>query len=113
MVKKLPTKAELRAALEQETREYLKSGGKVQEVPSGVSGTDPDKAQAFHSGALFTRPRSTRTFVPEVVAAIESRRGRLKARRHRVRQRSAPPRPRRKVIYDDFGEPVRKIWIDD
>lgn len=113
MVKKPPTKAEIRAALEQETRDYLKSGGKVQEVPSGVSGTDPAKAQAFHSGALFSRPRSTRTFVPEVVAAIESRRGKLKAKRHSVRQRARLSRPRRKIIYDDFGEPVRKIWIDD
>jgi hypothetical protein len=113
MVKKLPTKAELRAALEQETREYLSAGGKVQEVPSGVSGTDPVKAQAFHSGALFTRPRSTRTFVPEVVAAIESRRGQLKTKRQQVRQRSRLPRPRRKIIYDDFGEPIRKVWVED
>jgi hypothetical protein len=113
MVKKPPSKAELRAALEQETRRYLKSGGKVEQVPRGVSGTDPEKAQAFHSGALFTQPKTTRTFIPEVVAAIEERRGQLKVKRRQAPKRSRLPGPRRKVLYDDFGEPLRKVWIDD
>ena len=113
MVKKLPSKAEQRAALEQETRRYLKSGGKVQEIPSGVSGTDPTKAQAFYSGALFTQPRGSRTVLPEVVAAIESRRGQLKIKRRQTPKRSRLPTPRRKVIYDDFGEPIRKVWVDE
>ena len=113
MVKKLPSKDDLRAALEQETNRYLKSGGKVQEIPKGVSGTDPDKAQAFHSGALFDQPRTSRTFLPEVVAAIEGRRSQLKRKKRQVRKRSRLPTPRRKVIYDDFGEPIRKVWVDE
>jgi hypothetical protein len=113
MVKKLPTKAEMRAALEQETRRYLKSGGKVEQVPRGVSGTDPARAQAFHSGALFNQPRAPRTFLPDVVAAIENRRGQLKRKHRPVRKRSRLPSPRRKIIYDDFGEPIRKVWIEE
>jgi hypothetical protein len=113
MVKKLPNKAELRAALEQETNRYLKSGGKVEQVPQGASGTDPEKAQSFYSGALFSQPPSPRTFVPEVVAAIEKRRGQLKSKGRPVRKRSRLPNPRRKVVYDDFGEPIRKVWVDE
>ena len=113
MVKKVPTKAELRAALEQETRRFLSGGGKVVEVPRGTSGADPKKPQTFQASSLFTEPRSTRTFVPEVVAAIESRRNELKNKRRAVPRRSRLRQPRRKTIYDDFGEPIRKVWVDD
>ncbi len=113
MVKKVPTKAELRAALEQETRRYLKDGGKVEQVPRGVTGSDPQKPQTFQSSSLFNEPRSSRTFVPEVVAAIESRRTELKRKRRAAPKRSRLPRARRKTIYDDFGEPIRKVWVDE
>ncbi len=113
MVKKLPTKADLRSALEQETRRYLNQGGKVEEVPAGATGNDPDKPQTFQASRLFSEPRSTRTFVPDVVAAIESRRSQLKRGRQSVPKRSRLKRPRRKTIYDDFGEPIRKVWVDD
>jgi len=113
MVKKLPTKAELRAALEQETSRYLKSGGKVESVPQGATGTDSQNAQALYSGALFTKPRDERTFVPEVIRAIEERRQQLKGRGRGVRKRERLPKQRRKVIYDDFGEPIRKVWTED
>ncbi len=113
MVKKLPTKADLRAALEQETRRYLNKGGKVEQVPAGATGTDPDKPNTFQSSRLFSEPRSSRTFLPEVVAAIESRRSQLKRNRRAAPKRSRLPRPRRKTIYDDFGEPIRKVWVDD
>lgn len=113
MVKKVPTKAELRAALEQETRRYLKQGGKVESVPAGATGADPQKPQGFQATRLFNEPKGTRTFVPEVVAAIESRRCELKRRRRTQTRRSRLPRPRRKTIYDDFGEPIRKVWVDE
>jgi hypothetical protein len=112
MVKKLTTKAELRAQLEEETSSFLDQGGEVSEVARGTSGTNPLNAQAFHSGGLFTQPRSERTFVPEVVAAIEARRkDGVKSRA--VRKRSRAPQQRRKVLYDDFGEPIRKVWVDE
>jgi hypothetical protein len=112
MVKKLPTKSDLRAQLERETSRFLKKGGEVSEVPHGASGTDPLHARGFHTGGLFSQPRSKRTFVPEVVAAIEARRqDKLKSRA--VRKRSRLPQPRRKVLYDDFGEPIRRVWVDE
>lgn len=113
MVKKVPTKAELRAALEQETRRYLSKGGKVETVPQGATGADPQKTHGFQANRIFNEPRGTRTFLPDVVAAIESRRNELKRRRRTEPKRSRLPRERRKTIYDDFGEPIRKVWVED
>ena len=113
MVKKLPTKDEIRAQLEQETRRYLDAGGEVQEIPKGTSGADALTSPAFRSTALFNQPRTPRTFVPEVVAAIEARRNQARLKGRHVRKRSRLPTPRRKTLYDDFGEPIRKVWVDD
>ena len=112
MVKKLPTKAELREQLERETLSFLNHGGAVDQIPRGATGNDPQNALAFRSGGLFTQPRAERTFVPEVVAAIEARRQeRFKPRS--VQKRTRLPKTRRKILYDDFGEPIRKVWVDD
>ncbi len=112
MVKKLPTKQELRAQLERETRHFLDTGGEVNEFPHGASGTNPLNAGNFQAGSLFTQPRSKRTFIPEVVAAIEARRKNAHKSRA-VRKRTRLPQPRRKILYDDFGEPIRKVWVDE
>jgi hypothetical protein len=114
MVKKLPTKDEMRAELERETRRFLDAGGEVEEVAKGATGADPLKSSpAFRSTALFNQPRTSRTFVPEVVAAIEARRAQARLKRRHVRKRSRLPTPRRKTVYDDFGEPIRKVWVDE
>ena len=111
-MKKPVTKAELRAELERETERFLKRGGRVENVPRGTSGKDPSDPPLFLNRRLFVEPRSKRTLVPEVVAAIEERR-KQKLKRKQPRKRSRLPQPRRKVIYDDFGEPLRKVWVDD
>lgn len=102
----------MRAELEQETARFLRHGGEVENVPRGVSGKDPGDAPIFLNRRLFVEPPAPRTPVPEVVAAIEARR-RLPPKRSQARKRSRLPQPRRKVIYDDFGEPLRKIWVDE
>ena len=112
MRNKPPSKDELRKQLERQTRRFLDRGGKVNQVPRGATGSDPMKSGNFQSSSLFTQPRSNRTLIPEVVAAIEARR-REKIKRRPVRRRSRLPQPRRRVIYDDFGEAIRKVWVDD
>ena len=113
MVKKLPTKDDLRRELDRETEAFLQQGGKVEEVPQGTSGKEAGDPPTYLSQRLFTEPRSKRTFVPEVIAAIEARREQLLKSRAPKGKRSRTPKPRRKVIYDDFGEPLRKVWVDD
>lgn len=112
MVKKLITKAEQRAQMEREMRHFLQQGGKVDEVPRGTSGKEPGAPPTYLAKRLFTEPRETRTFVPEVVAAIEARRLE-KSKRTAKPKPARPNKPRRKIIYDDFGEPLRRVWVED
>ncbi len=51
-------------------------------------------------------PRATRTDLSQVAAAID-------ARKKRGKRRSAKRTgPRRRLVYDDFGEPLRWVWED-
>jgi len=110
-VKKPVTKAELRKQLRQETERFLRQGGRVDEIPQGMSGKEPGDPPLFLSRRLFIEPRTSRTLVPEVVAAIEARRRETYRRKPALKRKVS--RPRRKIIYDDFGEPLRRIWLDD
>jgi hypothetical protein len=105
-----PSKAELRDALQAATSEFLHRGGKVTEVPTGTSawepGTRPPPGQP-----LFSQPPAERTPLDHVIAALDSRRAASRQRR-KVR-RTRKPEPRRRTIYDDFGEPLRRVWTDD
>jgi hypothetical protein len=111
-VEKPPSKADLRARLQRETERFLREGGQVEEIPTGKSSREPGEEPPRFSRRLFTEPPAKRTLVPEVVAAIEARRQAM-FKRSPTPKRSRLPRPRRKIIYDDFGEPLRKVWVDD
>lgn len=111
-MKKPVSKSDIRAELERQTERFLKRGGEVENVPRGLSGKDPGEAPMFLNRRLFVEPRTSRTLVPEVVAAIEARR-QERFKRKPERKRSRLPKPRRKIIYDDFGEPLRKVWVDE
>lgn len=111
-MKKPVSKDEMRAELQEETERFLNRGGAVENVPRGVSGKNPGDPPVFLNRRLFTEPPAPRTPVPEVVAAIDARRM-LNLRRRPVRKRSRLPQPRRKVIYDDFGEPLRRVWVEE
>lgn len=95
----------------QETQHFLKGGGLVTEIPQGISGREPGDPALFLNRQLFAEPKSTRTPVPEVVAAIEARRLEKYSRKPQRQRRL--PHPRRKIIYDDFGEPLRRVWSED
>ena len=112
VLKKPVSKADLRNELQEETESFLRQGGSVENIPQGISGKDPGDAPLFLNRRLFIEPKGTRTLVPEVVAAIEARR-KDKNKRKPQRKMSRLPRPRRKTIYDDFGEPLRRVWVDE
>ena len=111
-LKKPVSKADIRDQLQQETERFLQRGGNVENVPQGISGKDPGDAPLFLNRRLFLEPRTQRTLVPEVVAAIEARRKKKFIHKPQRKGSRLPP-PRRKVIYDDFGEPLRKVWVDE
>lgn len=111
-MKKSVSKADIREQLQQETEHFLRRGGEVKEIPLGESGKNPDDPPLFLNRRLFVEPRTERTLVPEVVAAIEARR---LEKRNRKPQRSTrrSPRRQRKILYDDFGEPLRQVWVEE
>lgn len=103
-MKPIKTKAQLRAELSQEVEHYLSKGGAVANIPSGVSG-NTDNAKLYTTSALFG-PRQERTPVTDVIRELDSR---------KKIKNPGPARasgPRKKLITDDFGEPVRWVWID-
>lgn len=110
-VKKLPTKADIRADLERKMNQFEKRGGEVNEIPTGLSGRDAlDNSPP--SRRLFLEPTVTRTQVPEVIAAIEARR-KEKTKPKPINKPRKQNTRRRKTIYDDFGEPLRTVWVDE
>lgn len=111
-MKKPVSKADVRETLQQETERFLNEGGEVEEIPRGISGKNPGDAPLFLNRRLFIEPAAPRTPIPEVIAAIEARR-QQPPRRAAARKRSRLPQPRRKIIYDDFGEPLRKVWVEE
>lgn len=107
-MKPLKTKRDLRAELDQQMAEYLESGGQVNEVAPGTSGREYPKGPLT---PIFTPRESVqgRTLVTEVVAAVEARRRPQPA----PKASRKPPRPRKRMVLDDFGQPVRWEWVDE
>lgn len=109
-MKKHTTKRELREQLDQEIQDYLKHGGEVEQVQRGASGLVNGRYIDHTLG--FDKPREERTPLTGVLNTIDQRR---EARRQPVKAaaKSTTRRPRKKIIYDDFGEPLRVIWEED
>lgn len=89
---------------------YLDKGKHIHQVPKGVSSRDgaanPLKPETWQ----MQKSTSERTYLPEVVNALEKRRSPAKPA---TRPKPKSPRPRKRLIYDDFGEPLRWVWVDD
>lgn len=102
-MKPLKTKAEVRAELEAQMQEYLQAGGAVASIPRGVSGYIDNRNPYALQGE--NPPRQERTSVQEVLNVLDARK----------QQKHSPykPRPRKKLITDDFGEPLRWIWVEE
>lgn len=111
-MKKPPSKVDLRREIQAQIRDYLQRGGEVAEVPRGISGREPGDRPLGSFRRLFQpneAGREPRTSVHEVVIAIEARRKSGKQTRP-VRKKSTR---RREPILDDFGEPIRWVWVED
>lgn len=98
------TKAAERREIENQIRHYLASGGQVNVVEPGVSGREIGGYKL--TPVTFEQRQQTRTPLIEEVKAIEARKHPPppQTRRHK--------RPRRVLITDDFGEPLRWSWKD-
>ncbi len=109
-MQKRPTKREIREQLDREVRDYLNHGGEVEQVQRGASGLVDGRYNDRSVG--FEKPREERTSLTDVLKTIDQRRDakRQPTRRSDVKKEHGP---RQKIIYDDFGEPLRVVWEDD
>lgn len=96
----------MQSDLQQQVASFLSEGGEIDVVERGTSGLPHDKPwiNPFKSGDH--EKSQSRTPVPDVVAAIDSRK--------HIRQKPETRRrqPEKVWIFDDFGEPVRWVWKD-
>lgn len=110
MIKKPASKEQQRREIDAQIEAFLRAGSEVDEVPRGVSGRD------FADGALRTEPwqsgekKSDRTYLPDVVDTLEKRRRDKTAHTKAIVKNK---KPHRRLIYDDFGEPLRWVWVDE
>jgi hypothetical protein len=107
-MKKIPTKADVRRALQTEVQDFIASGGSVSQVPAGLSGRDAAQPEHRSMREIFTGPKQERTPLDHVVAELQSRRQSASPTKPKVSKR-----PKKKVIYDDFGEPIRTVWVEE
>ncbi|QQD22151.1 hypothetical protein GJQ54_10430 [Oceanospirillaceae bacterium ASx5O] len=105
-MQKRPSKNTVREQLSQEVEDFLLHGGAVTEVPRGASGLQDGR---YGQPVAFDKPREERTPVSDVLKVIDQRREEQR-KTHKPATSKKPKRPRKKVIYDDFGEPVRVVW---
>ena len=98
----------IRNELRRKTEEFLSRGGEIKQHTAGETGEPLDKPRGravFVSG----EPRKTRTYINDVVTALDSRK-----KKPAISKSTKPKkRPKKKIVYDDFGEPIREIWSDD
>ncbi|MCB5162186.1 hypothetical protein LG368_09760 [Marinomonas sp. E8] len=83
--------------------QFIKKNGSIQQVDMGESGLIDGKYNTSHVG--FSEPKQDRTPLNHVVAAIHQRKHSKTAV-----QTAKPKKPKKKVVYDDFGEPLRWVW---
>lgn len=104
IITRTKTKAEIRDEIARDVDRFLSSGGEVKDIPSGTSGNE-DNANLFSHSTQF-EPRKSRTPVTEVVKELEARKNNKHANAHQP-----PPKgPQKRLITDDFGEPIRWVW---
>lgn len=104
-MKPVKTKQQIRDELEAQMQSFLASGGAVDNRNIGESGRIDPRQQL--PPAPFEGQSQPRTQVNDVVEAIEERK-RLKGKLPKAPRKQ----PRKKLILDDFGEPLRWEWQD-
>ncbi len=108
--KKPPTKAQLRARLDRDIDAFIASGGEISEINQGETALEPTGATP--PVPVFTDSKKSRTPLDHVLAELNARRA-IKTKPRASVRRGRKPQLRKRVIYDDFGEPLRTVWDDE
>lgn len=108
--KKPPSKQAIRESLDKDVDAFLQRGGDIHQVQQGETGLEARSAPL--RAPLFNEPKTERTPVDDVIAALDERRDQ-KRKSSAGTRRGRKPRRRKQVIYDDFGEALRTVWIEE
>ncbi len=104
MIQKLKTKKDVREEMEREISQYLTSGVAIDEIQQGISGRE-NNSNLNQTIPFVEGEKQTRTPLTEEVKSLDERKNKKKS------LTSSPVyRPKKRIIYDDFGEPVREVW---
>lgn len=105
---KRPTKSDIRRELDSQVRDFLEQGGALEQVEKGVSGRFDKNGPIKSTSMAFDGVKEGRTLVTDAIANIE-------ARKHPepVPKKPKQTRRKKKMIYDDFGEPLRWEWVEE
>ena len=90
-------------------KNFLKRGGEVEQIEKGLSGRDNADGPLKPNSMTFDQEKTPRTYVPEVIAAIYP--GQKPKPKPTVKKKPVK-KPRKQLIYDDFGEPLRWEWVE-
>ena len=96
------SKHQQRRELAESMQEYLSAGGKVTEVPREMSGNESNLNLFRNSHCVD--PKSPRTPLTDVVKTLEERKRTPKTKSNKQKK------PQKRLIVDDFGDPVRWVW---
>ena len=109
MINKPKSKHQLREEIARQTQQFLGAGQQVAEIPKGVSSRDEAAAPLRPEKWHMEKSNGDRTYVPEVIEALEQR------KQNKVVSKTSKrvKKPRKRLIYDDFGEPLRWVWVDE
>ncbi len=107
-MKAVKSKAQERKEIEFQINRYLKKGGEVDLIDTGVSGRPIGTYPA--TPIAFDKSRESRTLLLDEVKAIESRKA--KPSTQSSSKTKTPTQPKKVLITDDFGEPLRWSWQD-
>lgn len=101
---KIKTKKEIRQELEAQINAYLNSGGEIEGVAQGTSGRE--LGANLNNAIPLNSEKQTRTLLVDEIQALDER----KKSKNSTSSKPEPHRPQKKIIYDDFGEPLREVW---
>ncbi len=101
---KRPTKREIHRQMQQEISQFLEQGGEVHEFERGESALVNGKLDDRSSG--FGQGKQPRTPLNDVLKTVDDRKKTPTPAIQKTR------RPYKKIIYDDFGEPIREVWVE-
>jgi hypothetical protein len=106
--KQKANKADLRNDLDRDIETFLAGGGRIVNVQAGETALE-SRAAPLRT-PIFNEPRISRTPLDDVVATLDERR---KTQSKRSPSRARKPQPKKRVIYDDFGEALRTVWSEE